>query len=124
MMESAVESIPELANVNEIDTNGIATGGAPMTFNQYKTTFLSAATQHDERIKPPSLRGKQRMVQAAVTNYSDNGDDWYSHGYLDAGEDILIPLLTKPHKFTVVTSVGPLKGRVRAFTSPRKSGSS
>ena len=88
MLESAVEGISELANVKEIDTNRIAIGGAPLTFYQYKTMLLSAATRRDECIKPTSLHGK-RVVKAAVTNFNNDGGDWYSHGYLDAGEDYI-----------------------------------
>ena len=88
MLESAVESIPELANIKEIDTNRVANGRQPMTFAQYKDTLLLAATRHDERIKPTSLRNKC-IVQATITKYGDNDKDCFKQGYLDAGEDYI-----------------------------------
>ena len=89
MLETAVENIPELANVKEIDTNRIAIGGTPLTFAQYRDTLLSAATRRDERIKPTSTRNK-RVVQAHAYDYgdyADDKDDWYEQGYVDTGEN-------------------------------------
>ena len=89
MLETAVENIPELANVKEIDTNCIVIGGTPLTFDQYRDTLLSAATRRNERIKPTSSRNK-RVVQAHAYDYGDYGDDkdgWYEQGYVDTGEN-------------------------------------
>ena len=68
MMESAVEGIPELANIKEIDANHIATGGVAMPFSQYKDTLLSAATRRDQCLKPASMQAKH-TIQAMTANF-------------------------------------------------------
>ena len=57
-----------------------------MTYAQYKDTLIAAATRHDERLKPASVRAK-RVVQAAETAYGVSGGDWFNQGYLDAGDN-------------------------------------
>ena len=85
MLEASVENIPELSSVKDIDTNMAAKGGKLMTYAQYKDTLIAAATRHDERLKPASVRAK-RVVQAAETVYGASGGDWFNQGYLDAGD--------------------------------------
>ena len=58
MPELAIENIPEVANVKEIDKNRIAIGRVAMDFSQYKSTILSAATRWDDQIKPASICAK------------------------------------------------------------------
>jgi hypothetical protein len=87
MMESAVEGIPELATVKDIDTNRAAIGGKLMSFSQYKETLIAAATRRDERLKPTSqatVRAK-RVVQNANSSYGGANAEWFGDGYLDAG---------------------------------------
>jgi hypothetical protein len=86
MMEQAVENIPELATVKDIDTNRAATGGTVMTYSQYKETLIAAATRRDERLKPASSRTR-RVVQTTTNDYGGRNSNWFDQGYLDAGEN-------------------------------------
>jgi hypothetical protein len=86
MMEQAVENIPELATVRNIDTNRAATGGTVMTYSQYKETLIAAATRRDEKLKPASLRTK-RVVQTATNDYGGRNSNWFDQGNLNAGQD-------------------------------------
>ena len=86
MLEAAVENIPELSSVKDIDTNTAAKGGKLMTYAQYKDMLIAAATRRDERLKPASVRAK-RVVQATETEYGVSGGYWFNQGYLDAGDN-------------------------------------
>ena len=48
MLEAAVENIPELSSVKDIDTNTAAKGGKLMTYAQYKDTLIATATHQEE----------------------------------------------------------------------------
>ena len=62
MLESAVQSIHQLAQVKIIDQNLVATGQAPMSYQQYRDTLLLQAIQHNARTNAeasgPSTTGK------------------------------------------------------------------
>jgi hypothetical protein len=85
MLESAVENIPELLTIKDIDTNQATIGGTLMTFSEYKDTLLAVATKRNERLKPGSARTKH-VVQNTNLAYKEGNADWFGQGYMDAGE--------------------------------------
>jgi hypothetical protein len=86
MLEASVRPIPELQMIKEIDSNRIAAGGNALNYDQYSTLLMSAAVQRDDKLKLPSSRNNRIVQNAETVPFSNREEDWYHHGYVDAGD--------------------------------------
>jgi hypothetical protein len=88
MLENSVKHCPELRAIKDMDNNRIATGGTPMTFDQYYDVLSSAAATRDDLLKLPTQRN-QRVVQNLEYDplpYTANEEEFFDRGYLDSGD--------------------------------------
>jgi Reverse transcriptase (RNA-dependent DNA polymerase) len=83
MLEAAVTNVDSLRNVKTIDNIRTASGDAPMSYENYATTLLSAAVQLDDVRGVTSTRSK--TVVSSHEFVSNREEDWFDRGYVDAG---------------------------------------
>ena len=74
MLQNAVSKIPALYSVKTQETHTIAHRKSPLTYSNYKTLLLSAATVEDEKISFSTNR-VQRTVQTDDQLEFTHGDD-------------------------------------------------
>jgi len=85
MLESAVQQIPELANVKNIKNSLVAGGQPAPDYDKYCSMLMSAAVQHDDSMKLPTSCSKH-VAQLVDAQY-ENEHEWFDHVYLDAGDN-------------------------------------
>jgi hypothetical protein len=73
MLQNAVNSIDELCQVKNTADHMGATSGTTLTYDEYVTLLLSAASAYDDQFTPK--RAKRHVLLHGIHDYSDDHDD-------------------------------------------------
>ena len=74
MLQNAVLGLNELSAVQTRCDLQQATHGTTLTFEQYRTLLINAATGYDKQIKPNSNGKPRRSVFSSETSFGDRTD--------------------------------------------------
>ena len=118
MLQNTVSGVGELHHVKVQSAHDVAHGGKPLTFEQYKTLLLSAASIYDSK-KGLTLPRPQRTVNNTNLDYTDDNRTLtaYSHETTVELDDLVYDIDTD---FTVL-SVNETKQSTRRPFQPRMS---
>jgi hypothetical protein len=73
MVQNAVNGIDELRQVKNTADHMATTSGATLTYDEYVTLILSAASTYDDHFKPK--RSKRHVLLHDIQDYYNNHDD-------------------------------------------------
>jgi hypothetical protein len=73
MLQNAVNGIDELRQVKNTSDHMTTTSGATLTYDEYVTLLLSAASAYDDQFKPK--RSKRHVRLHDIQDYYDDHDD-------------------------------------------------
>ena len=71
MLENAVSGVEDLHNVKTAGDREVSHGKPPLTYQQYKSLLLSAASNHDRKLGLTRKRNKQRVFQHEQSDDND-----------------------------------------------------
>jgi hypothetical protein len=86
MLENSVSLVAKLNSVKDISNQVVAIVNPPLEYEAYCDLLISASNQLDKLNQVPTNRSKRHVNQTNTSNFCTE-EDYYGHGYLDAGDD-------------------------------------
>ena len=86
MLENSGSLIAKLNSVKDFSNQLVAIGNPPLEYEAYCDLLISASNQLDKLNQVPTNRSKRHVNQTNTSNFRTE-EDYYGHGYLDAGDD-------------------------------------
>jgi len=125
MLENSVSLVAKLNSVKDISNQVVAIVNPPLEYEAYCDLLISASNQLDKLNQVPTNRSKRHVNQTNTSNFRTE-EDYYGHGYLDAGDDYfdhttIVDEQEVPNEsFNILAAEGTAQETKKVFPSCRR----